>query len=286
MKWQTDRQRERRAWFCWETSVSRRKMREAANVIRRTRYDAGGHHCQCHSSGQRILEQYSGFWGPDLTLVRNNTLARVFNSATFKVAFWCRHKCRCPAPVPCSALDYFSSRVAVSTTLGRVIHWEHLLSKTTCWVMIKFSLPITSYDNLVMLTAFRMVNIFPFSYRSIIPLTIVPLEAHELLQWKLIHRIYCRRPPYSDATCDHIVKVQHLGTIFSFSIRKMHSLTVEWSGSRVHLSPRSFSGELKWLEYNCATIGAAFAGVVRVSAPKELNNHSNSSNNQWPWEWC
>jgi hypothetical protein len=54
-----------------------------------------------------------------------------------------------------------------------------------------------------------------------------------------------------------------------FFIRNMHSLTVEWSRSRVRLSPRSFSGELKWLEYNCATIWADFAGVVRVSAPKE-----------------
>jgi cell fate regulator YaaT (PSP1 superfamily) len=35
---------------------------EAANVIRRTRYDAGGLiYCQCQPSGQRILEQDSGF---------------------------------------------------------------------------------------------------------------------------------------------------------------------------------------------------------------------------------
>jgi hypothetical protein len=44
-------------------------------------------------------------------------------------------------------------------------------------------------------------------------LTIVPLEAHELLHWKLIDGISCRRPPYSNATRD--VKVQHLGTSLS-----------------------------------------------------------------------
>jgi hypothetical protein len=193
-----------------------------------------------NASRARILKRDSGFWGLDLTLVRNNTVALVFNSGTFKVAFWCRHKCRCPAPVPCLALDYFSSRVTVSTTLGRVTHWEYLLSKTTCWVMIKFALPMTSYDNLVILTALRMVNIFLVLIGESYPWESYP--------WRHLNCYNGTSLTVDFADATHEVKVQHLGTIFRFSIRKMHSLTIEWSGSRVHLSPRSFSVELKWLE--------------------------------------
>jgi hypothetical protein len=80
-----------------------------------------------------------------------------------------------------------------------------------CLVIIKFSVATTGSNNLVMLTALRIVNIFPVSLRRI--KTIVPLEAHELLHWKLLDGISCRHPPYSNATLD--VKVQHLGTSLS-----------------------------------------------------------------------
>jgi hypothetical protein len=177
-------------------------MKSAANVIRRTRCDAGGHHCQFQSRGQRILERDSGFWGPDLTLVRNNTVALVFNSAAFKVASWRRHRCRCTAP---DVMDDFSSRVTVSATLCWVKHWEYMLSKATCWGMIKFALLMASYDNLAMLTALRIVNIFSLFHRRIITLDrrivpIVPLGAHELLQWKLIYCRSCRRHPWGEGS--------------------------------------------------------------------------------------
>jgi hypothetical protein len=149
---------------CGKTRVLRRKMRKAANVIRRTRCNAGGNRCQFQSSGQRILEQDSGFWGPDLTLVRNNTVALVFNSAAFKVAGWRRHRCRCTAPdfVPCSEQPSWIifrpkwqfQQPFVEWNIGNTC-WVQLV-----WVMIKFALVLASYDNLAMLTALRIVNIF------------------------------------------------------------------------------------------------------------------------------
>jgi hypothetical protein len=46
----------RKKTFLGDTGVSRHKMKKAANVIRRTRSNAGGHRCQCQSSGQSSSE--------------------------------------------------------------------------------------------------------------------------------------------------------------------------------------------------------------------------------------
>jgi hypothetical protein len=51
----------RKEIFFGEMGVSRRLMKKATNVIRRTRRYAIGPRCQCQSSGQRFLERDSGF---------------------------------------------------------------------------------------------------------------------------------------------------------------------------------------------------------------------------------
>jgi hypothetical protein len=57
------------------------RKKEAANVIRRTRSEAGGAQLSNALSMQSLSETL-GFEGPDLALVRENTVALMFNSAS------------------------------------------------------------------------------------------------------------------------------------------------------------------------------------------------------------
>jgi hypothetical protein len=72
---------------------------------------------------------------------------------------------------------------------------------------------MASYDNLAMLAALRIVNIF---------LVLIG----ESYPWRHMNCYNGSSLTVDLADATHEVKVQHLGTIFMFSIRKMHSLIV------------------------------------------------------------
>jgi hypothetical protein len=129
----------------WEYRVSRRITKKAANMIRRTRSDAGGHSCQCQSSGQRASETL-GFEGltSGKTPLHWCSTHRTFRSRLMQTL--CRY----------TASDFVSCFTQI---LCPMKHRENLLSKTACLCWLSSLLALCT--NMVMLNALRIVNIFP-----------------------------------------------------------------------------------------------------------------------------